>query len=227
MCKSCEDLCNELGPSGRARGGDSSERWERYGRWSGRMVEIIGYRIDDPKTAVQQWIIDDGDPDRINRKHIMDTQFQVVGFAHSFHATRKTICVVQFATSFTEDERAIQNSNNNGGSARALALDHNADPNATHIVIVSEQLDVNNASILQLNARGRQLLLTTNVKEEVIGNTVKSININNRWQLPVNFNPNEVEARFLNKKLTIRVPKQSRGPLVNRSINDSVPIQIL
>merc|ERR1711988_255225 len=197
MCQSCQDLCNELGPSGRARGGDSQARWDRYGEWKGRFGEIIAYRIDDPQTVIQQWIIDDGIPDRINREYIMDEKFRVTGFAHAFHKTRKTICVVQFASDFVESENAPL------PAPVSTRVDYNAVEDSSNIVIVSEKLEVNDPLLLDLRAQGR--VITLKAHDSVP--TSQKAQCNFRWQVPVGFDAMQVRAELKDNRVFVYVPK--------------------
>jgi len=197
MSRSAYDLCLERTSSTKAT--DTGDRWDRYGEWKGKMSEMICYRVDDAREAVQQWLMDDGNLDRLNRNYIISPNFQATGVAWSPHPQKKNLVVVQFAGDFTDDLAKIPA----GAAPRNEAAGQLVDCSKTHIVIVSERMDGTDPSELQLISMGKVLNLTNKNAKNA------SHQINCRWQIGFQFDPKEIDAYFVKNDLTvyIHVPK--------------------
>ncbi len=97
---------DDQGPRGSVghRGTNGSSPWNRlahFGVWQGAAGEVIAYGRHTARDAVVALIVDDGVPNRAHRKHIFDPAFSVAGVAWGAHARWGTMCVVDFAGSFT------------------------------------------------------------------------------------------------------------------------------
>lgn len=100
------DLVRDQGPAGEVghtgnRSGDMRERIERHGTWQGRIAENIGYGPDTARQMVVQLIVDDGVPERGHRSNIFSPAFKVAGASCGVHALYRTMCVMEFATKYT------------------------------------------------------------------------------------------------------------------------------
>jgi uncharacterized protein YkwD len=62
------------------------ERFSRYGKWDGEMAEMISYGGVSAKEVILQWLVDDGDAERRDRRSIMTPSFQVVGISSGHHS---------------------------------------------------------------------------------------------------------------------------------------------
>jgi uncharacterized protein YkwD len=92
------------------RGSDGSSPWNRlarFGRWRGYAGEVICYGRQTARETVAALIVDDGVPDRGHRKNIFNSAFSVAGIAWGVHARYGTMCVVDFAGSFTGGGREL------------------------------------------------------------------------------------------------------------------------
>jgi len=184
----------------RQKATDTGDRWDRYGEWKGKMSEVICYRVDDAREAVQQWLMDDGNLDRLNRNYIISPNFQAVGIAWSPHPQKKNIVVVQFAGDFNDNLAKIPV----GAAPRpGDAAGQLVDCSKTHIVIVSERMDGTEPSELELIAMGKVLNLTNRRSKTA------SHDVNCRWQIGFQFDPKEIDAYFVKNDMTvyIHVPK--------------------
>lgn len=102
------DHAEDMGPGGGVghMGMDDSEvsdRVSRYGKWHGKIGEVIAYGAVGARGIVIQLIIDDGVPSRAHRQTIFDPEFVFTGIAVREHAQFGTICVVTFAENYIED----------------------------------------------------------------------------------------------------------------------------
>jgi len=102
----------DQGPAGARghRGTDGSTPWKRmarFGRWSGHAAENIAYGQRDARAIVVALIVDDGVRDRGHRLNIFGRDFHLAGIACGPHAGYGRMCVIDFATSFTEDEDKV------------------------------------------------------------------------------------------------------------------------
>ncbi|MCP5102037.1 MAG: CAP domain-containing protein [bacterium] len=99
----------DQGPTGLLShtGSDNSsplDRILRFGEPEGAWGENIDYGEDSARRVVMQLIIDDGIPDRGHRGKIFQADFGVVGVGFGVHRSYGTMCVMDFAASYTEKE---------------------------------------------------------------------------------------------------------------------------
>ncbi|MBI1920760.1 MAG: CAP domain-containing protein [Geobacter sp.] len=92
-----------VGHFGKASGG-MRQRIERHGEWQGEIGENIGYGPDEARLVAMQLIIDDGVPGRGHRKNIFHRAFGTAGVACGPHSVFGTMCVIDFAGGFREEE---------------------------------------------------------------------------------------------------------------------------
>jgi uncharacterized protein YkwD len=83
-------------------GSDFRRRIERYGRWSGAIGEDISYGAAGPREVVTDLLIDDGVANRGHRKSLLDPRWRYVGIACDVHASYRTVCVMDFASSYEQ-----------------------------------------------------------------------------------------------------------------------------
>jgi len=89
------------------QGGDRSSPWDRmarFGKWMGTAGENISYGIASPREIVISLIVDANVSGRGHRKNIFCRGFGVVGVACGPHARYGTMCVMDFAGAFVENE---------------------------------------------------------------------------------------------------------------------------
>lgn len=104
---SCRDLVADLGPKGAmgnvmSDGTSPGDRLNKYGRWKGKVTEIINYGGLTAKDVVISWLIDDGLGERPNRGHLLDPEFTVAGISSGPHAQSLKMCVVALAGNYLE-----------------------------------------------------------------------------------------------------------------------------
>jgi len=75
-------------------------RIDQFGSWWGMIGENIAYGSQTPQMIVVSLLIDDGVPNRGHRYTILNDNFKQVGIAVGTHPDYRTICVMDFATSF-------------------------------------------------------------------------------------------------------------------------------
>ena len=105
LAKAAADLVREQGGTGDTghageRSGDPRQRIERYGTWTGRIAENIGYGPATARLMIMELIIDDGVPGRGHRKNIFDGTFKTAGAACGPHPVYRNMCVMEFAAGF-------------------------------------------------------------------------------------------------------------------------------
>lgn len=213
LSKSAVLLCNDNGSTGRtgntlADGTSAQERWVRYGQWKGKIGENVCYALEDPRNVVQQWVIDDGQPNRPHLKSIMSTDFTCVGIAHGPHSAHQSICVVTFATAFIDGApgKAPKVGTKGGGMTTRQSVARKTEEsliegNPDDLVVEADVSDCLETRTMKLIARGKQLKLTRTVGTERKKKTKAS-----SWQMPFMINPSTVVAKINAGKLVIRVP---------------------
>ncbi len=99
----------DQGPKGlmNHEGSDNStpgERMNRFGTWENTCGENIDYGNHTAQEIVIQLIIDDGVKDRGHRKNIFNPNYRVVGLDIGPHYSFATMCVIDFAGAYIENE---------------------------------------------------------------------------------------------------------------------------
>jgi len=107
MSRTAKDHVQDQGPSGATShsGTDGSrmvDRFNRYGRWHGKIGENISYGSSDARDVVVQLLVDDGVPSRGHRKNIFDPEFRVAGVACGGHSEYGAMCVTTFASTYDD-----------------------------------------------------------------------------------------------------------------------------
>jgi len=107
ISSAARDHVQDQGPSGGTShqgtdGSRMSDRFNRYGRWSGKIGENISYGRFDAREVVVQLIVDDGVKDRGHRQNLFDPEFRVVGVACGEHSAYEAMCVTAFASAYDE-----------------------------------------------------------------------------------------------------------------------------
>ena len=101
-------------------GTDRSTPWARmarYGKWTGSAGENISYGIFDARQIVISLIVDAGVAGRGHRKNIFLNKFAVVGVACGNHVRYGTMCVMDFAGGFIENQRYTDARRNTAAAA--------------------------------------------------------------------------------------------------------------
>jgi len=195
---SCRDLVADLGPKG-AMGNVMSDgtapgvRLNKYGRWKGKVTEIINYGGLSPKDVVVAWIIDDGVPERSNRGHIFDPEFTVAGISSGPHKQALRMCVVALAGNYLEGEepekvpREIKylNETENLSFERFLKKDNSG------YLIPCDKLytDIEKVKMFK---EGK----TVHIERTIVNEDNQELVSHFRWNVPFDFEPITVIAKF-------------------------------
>ncbi|MBN2008920.1 CAP domain-containing protein [candidate division KSB1 bacterium] len=83
-------------------GSEPFERLKRYGTIGGFSGENISYGLNAARGIVISLIIDDDVPSRGHRKLIFTREFQQVGVACGYHPIFQHMCVITFASTFSQ-----------------------------------------------------------------------------------------------------------------------------
>lgn len=107
------DHVEDTGPKGLVShegsdGSGSGTRIRRYGDVAGASGECISFGYYEARQIVMALIIDDGVPSRGHRRSIYNEKFQFAGMAAGPHKTFKNMCVIDFATAYSDDQQAIR-----------------------------------------------------------------------------------------------------------------------
>jgi uncharacterized protein YkwD len=78
------------------------QRLARFGRLDGAVGENISYGKYTARQRVFAWLIDDGFASRGHRLSIFNRDYKLAGLSCGDHSQRTTMCVVTFATGFSE-----------------------------------------------------------------------------------------------------------------------------
>lgn len=97
----------DVGPRGGSghKGSHGETPWARmarFGSWQGYAGENIDYGHCDARSIVISLIVDNGVSNRLHRANLFNRKFHVTGIAVAPHATSGSMCVMDFATGFTE-----------------------------------------------------------------------------------------------------------------------------
>ena len=107
MSHAARDHVNDTGPKGitghhGSNGSSMSSRLEKHGEWMGSIAENISYGQSSGKDVIQQLIVDDGVMSRGHRKNLLNPNSLRVGIANGAHRQYDTMCVMTFASKYTE-----------------------------------------------------------------------------------------------------------------------------
>ena len=107
MSKGAADHVKDQSRTGKTghKGRDGSQPWDRvnrYGTWSGKIGENVGYGDRTARESVISLIVDDGVPSRGHRDNIFGADFRVVGIACGTHPEWRSVCVTDYAQSYRE-----------------------------------------------------------------------------------------------------------------------------
>jgi uncharacterized protein YkwD len=78
------------------------QRINRHGYWQGVAGENNSYGPDTAAAVVRDLIVDDGVPDRSHRINMFRGDYKVTGIACGYHKIYRTMCVINYASSFQE-----------------------------------------------------------------------------------------------------------------------------
>jgi uncharacterized protein YkwD len=76
---------------------DVSQRLDQYCQWYGPVGQVMAWAEDDPSSIVMKLLVSDGDPRRMNRRALLNPQFQVCGVATGEHQSLGYTTVITFA----------------------------------------------------------------------------------------------------------------------------------
>jgi uncharacterized protein YkwD len=98
---------DDVGPKGKTghSGTDRSTpftRMNQFGQYGGMAGENIYYGKQDARGIICALIVDSGVRGRGHRKNIFNDKFALTGVAHGGHTVYGTMCVMNFAASYTE-----------------------------------------------------------------------------------------------------------------------------
>lgn len=107
MTKACRLLVYDqslTGKTGHKGSGNSSsyERMQSFGRFIGKSAENIHYGDCETRYTIISMLISDGVKSRSSRKNILDPDFQLAGAAVGSHKMMGKMCVMNFASTFTD-----------------------------------------------------------------------------------------------------------------------------
>jgi len=111
-----EDHADDIGRNGLVShtgsdGSSSSERMQRYGRWTGACGECLWYGRIIGRTGlgvIEDLVIDDGVASRGHRHCIFDDRYNVAGVKLLPHEIYGHVVVIEFAGAYEDDKVAIQ-----------------------------------------------------------------------------------------------------------------------
>lgn len=107
MSRACKLLVldqSSTGKTGHKGSGNTTpdDRMKRFGSFLGYFAENIHYGDTEPRFAIISLLIDDGVRNRGHRKTILSSDFNRIGVAMGDHKVYEGMCVINYATSFTE-----------------------------------------------------------------------------------------------------------------------------
>jgi uncharacterized protein YkwD len=106
MTRACELLVYDQELTGNTGHKDSGgnqpvDRLLKFGEFSGYFAENIHYGDIEPRFTVISLLIDDGVRSRGHRKNILNPEFHYAGVATGQHKTFGGMCVINYATKYT------------------------------------------------------------------------------------------------------------------------------
>jgi uncharacterized protein YkwD len=90
LIKACRDHIADIGPSGLAShessdGRNVSDRIERYAEWDGACTENIDFGTKLAEDIIINFLVDDGIPERLQRKNLFNPELKYIGVASGEH----------------------------------------------------------------------------------------------------------------------------------------------
>jgi uncharacterized protein YkwD len=85
-------------------GGFCDQRLARFGRAEGAVGEALSYSAQTARQRVLMWLVDDGFSTRGHRNSLLNPGYKVAGVSCGDHARFTTVCVVDFASGFSETQ---------------------------------------------------------------------------------------------------------------------------
>jgi uncharacterized protein YkwD len=83
-------------------GGFCDQRLARFGRIQGSVGEALSYSAQTARQRVLTWLVDDGFATRGHRNSLLNPGYKVVGVSCGDHARFTSMCVVDFASGFSD-----------------------------------------------------------------------------------------------------------------------------
>lgn len=193
LSKVARDLIEEDAQKKQLTDATTYERFSRYGRWDGELAEMTSFGGVSAKEVVYQWLVDDGSPDRRDRRSIVQPQFRVIGISSGYHAEYGRICVA----TLTSDYRDRDGEAKEAPSTPNVSLIKEEDGHVT----INGGATPGDKSRYRLVKKGKRLTLT-------------SSEVNRSWDLPFDFHKDSVIARIDNTgHLLIEISKGADTPV--------------
>lgn len=85
-------------------GGYCEQRLARFGRVNGAVGEALSYSGQSARLRVISWLVDDGFASRGHRNSVLSPNYKVVGVSCGDHARFTSMCVVDFAGGFSDQQ---------------------------------------------------------------------------------------------------------------------------
>ncbi len=109
MSQAAREHASDLGEMGLtgnvgSDGSYPSDRLLRYGSWEGQAIEAHSYMNTSAEILVMQMVVSDGDRNRRSRSNVLSDAFAVVGAGCQAHIVYQSVCVLGFATDFSDAE---------------------------------------------------------------------------------------------------------------------------
>jgi uncharacterized protein YkwD len=106
MSRGAQDHVDDIGSVGAVGniGSDNSnagDRVNRYGAWSGSMIELTSYGKRSASSVLAFWILND----RL-RSELFNPEFRAIGIACGAHANQGSMCVLDYAGKYAERENS-------------------------------------------------------------------------------------------------------------------------
>jgi uncharacterized protein YkwD len=101
LSSACKDLVDDLGPKGQAShesadGKTASDRIEAYCEWDGTCCENLDFGARTAEDIIVNFIVDDGVPDRGDRKNLFKPDINYIGVAVGPHKEYEVMAVVDY-----------------------------------------------------------------------------------------------------------------------------------
>jgi len=107
MSKACKLLVYDQELTGKTGHKDSAgnqpiDRMHKFGHFSGFFAENIHYGDIEPRFAIISLLIDDGVRSRGHRKNLLNPEYKYTGIATGKHKEFGGICVINYASEYTD-----------------------------------------------------------------------------------------------------------------------------